>query len=105
MSKLCSQQDSFVQRVHCCVVFCFPIISTFHNNILFHAAFLYNPVYKCIAMGTEQLSLLQQVVPNRVRTDIVQSHSHPLTSVRYSPCFSQVISGCEGAVNSQHLHE
>ena len=50
-------------------------------------------------MGTEQLSLLRQVVPTSVRMDIVQSHSHSLASVRYSHCFNQVISACEGGVS------
>ena len=72
-----------------------------HFFVRVYIAFLYNPVYKCIAMGTEQLSLLRQVVPTSVRMDIVQSHSHPLASVRYSHCFNQVISACEGGVSQQ----
>ena len=79
------------------VILCNAIILCLHAYI----AFLYNPVYKCIAMGTEQLSLLRQVVPDRVRVDIVQSHSHPLASVRYSHCFNQIISACEGGVSLQ----
>lgn len=31
--------------------------------------------------------------------DIVQTHRHPVTAVKYSHCFRQVITSCEGAVS------
>lgn len=71
-----------------------------HSMYMYIVAFAYNPIYQCIAMGTEQLSLLRQVIPNRVRADIVQTHSHPLTSVKYSHSFNQVLSACEGSVSN-----
>ena len=56
-------------------------------------------MYNYVAIASDHLSLLRTVYPKGVRTDIVQSHLRPITTVRYSHCFNQIVTSCEGAVS------
>ena len=51
-------------------------------------------------MGTEQLAVLRLETQPGIKSNIVQSHKHPVVAVRYSKCFNQIVTACEGAVSA-----
>lgn len=63
--------------------------------------FYYNPLLFCLVMAAEQIAVLKMTTSQGVRTDITQTHLRPVTSVKYSHCFNQVVTACEGAVSSE----
>lgn len=54
----------------------------------------------CIVLAAEQIAVLKMMSSHGVRTDIVQTHLQPVTAVKYSHCFNQVVTVCEGAVSA-----
>ena len=66
-------------------------------------AFHFNPVQQLLAVGTEQLAVLKLDTPPGIKSNIVQSHRHPVVAVRYSRCFNQLVTACEGAVSTEAL--
>ena len=63
------------------------------------AGFYYNPLLSCLILAAEhQIAVLNMAGSRGVRMDIVQTHLLPVTGVKYSHCFNQVITSCEGAV-------
>ncbi len=65
----------------------------------FSADFYFNPLHCTLVIATDQLGLLRMIYSEKIRTDIVQSHLEPITAIKYSHCFDQVVTSCEGAVS------
>ncbi|XP_064389341.1 WD repeat-containing protein 64-like isoform X2 [Halichondria panicea] len=61
-------------------------------------AFHFNSVSQLLAIGTDQLAVLKLVVKETRRGKFATSHAHPITAVKFSHCFDQLVTACEGAV-------
>ena len=51
-----------------------------------------------LVLAADQIAVLKMTRSHGVRTDIVQSHLQPVTAIKYSSCFNQVVTACEGGV-------
>ena len=69
-----------------------------HNLSMLCTGFYFNPVLLTLVLAADQIAVLKIMHYQGVRTDIVQSHLHPVTAVKHSNCFNQVITACEGGV-------
>ncbi len=61
--------------------------------------FYFNTVHNYLAVASDHLSILRTLSNKGGRSDIVQTHLHPITAVRYSHCFNHIVTSCEGAVS------
>ena len=68
--------------------------------IILLVGFYFNPLLFSLVLAADQMAVLKMAHSEGVRTDIVQSHLQPVTSVKYSHCFNQVVTSCEGAVST-----
>ena len=64
-----------------------------------HTAFYFNPTSQLLAIGTDQLAVLKLVVKETRRGKVTTSHAYPITAVKFSHCFDQLVTACEGAVS------
>ncbi len=64
-----------------------------------HTAFYFNPASQLLAIGTDQLAVLKLVVKETRRGKVTTSHAYPITAVKFSHCFDQLVTACEGAVS------
>lgn len=69
-----------------------------------YPGFYFNPLSHSLVLAAEQIAVLKMTSSQGVRTDIIQTHLRPVTSVKYSHCFNQVVTACEGAVSTEILH-
>lgn len=70
---------------------------------LLHAAVYFNTACQQLALGTDQLAILPVIVPPGIKTNMVQSHTSTVVGVKYSKCFDQVVTACEGAVSDETI--
>lgn len=80
---------------HTCL---FALIPSLHKLSAAVECFYFNPVLLTLVLAADQIAVLKIMHYQGVRTDIVQSHLHPVTTVKHSNCFNQLISACEGGV-------
>lgn len=76
-------------------------VSTLHIHVhilSLSKAIHFNPVLNQLVLGTEQLAVLKLVLPPGFTSNRVLSHTYSVSAAKFSRCFNQVITACEGSV-------
>ena len=68
------------------------------------SGFYFNPVVSSLILAADQIAVLEINSSHGVRTDIIQSHLQPVTAIKYSSCFNQVVTACEGGVRLLYVN-
>ena len=74
-----------------------------HYGLLFFFVSIaahFNPVHQVLVLATDQLAVLKLVSSSGLGKSGVWSHAHPISGLRYSKCFNQIVTACEGSVSA-----